>query len=195
MCSIPIIREIPWDEPMQCGFPFPVDKTEASLYPSSHPWFSSFSLCLSVCLFLTPSPYRFQFISKSCWLVLSKCFQIYPLLILSTFPILVVLCSPPAQTITAASSLVLTLVCLPHTEIRSLLFRSLSWLPFHSESNPNPYHVLQSPLRAGPPGLLTSSPSSPFSPLPNGLLLSLQQTPFCLYLSGLLVSNNRIHTG
>lgn len=127
-CSIPIIREIPWDEPMQCCFPFPVDKIEASLYPSSHPWFSSFSLCLSVCLFLTPGPYCFQFISKSCWLVLSKCFQIYPLLILSTFPILVVLCPPPAQTITAASSLVLTptLVCLPHTEIMSPFYSGAS---------------------------------------------------------------------
>ena len=111
-----------------------------------------FPLFPSVCLSLTPSPYCFQFISKSYWLVLSKCFRIYPLLILSTLPILVVLCPPPAQTITAASSLVLTptLVCLPHTEITSPSIQEPLMTPISLRIKSKPLPCFTEPFEGWP---------------------------------------------
>ena len=61
----------------------------------------SFSLCLS----LTHSPYYFQFISKSCWLYFQSVFK-FTHFSSSPHTHLVLLCSPPAWMITAASPLV-----------------------------------------------------------------------------------------
>lgn len=55
---------------MQCCFPFSVDKIEASLYPSSHPWFFSFSISFSHLahtvfnLSANPAGWYFQSVSK-----------------------------------------------------------------------------------------------------------------------------------
>lgn len=132
-------------------------------------------LPLSVCLFLTPSPYCFQFISKSCWLVLSKCFQIYPLLILSTAPILVVICSPPAESQQPPPWCSLPPWSVSHTQrlcppsIQEPLMTPIS---LRIKSKPLPCFI--EPFEGWPSSLLTSSSSSPLSPLQMSLLLSLE---------------------
>lgn len=128
-----IIREIPWDEPMQYCFP---------LYPSSHPWFSSFSLCLSVSfshlahtvfnLSANPAGWYFQSASKFTHFSSSPqppSWWWYAHLLLNHSSLLPGAHSHPGLSPT-------------HRDCVLLLFRSLSWLPFHSESNPSPYRVL-----------------------------------------------------